>query len=91
MIDNMRLNFNAKATHLDDNLLRALEQANKTKRTSFHESFNFLRELDSYAENYPDMGGSSHDLRKWPKTRRQLYTLANDASDEDSTDFWFRM
>ena len=90
MIDNMRLNFNAKGTHLDGNLLRALEQANKTKRTSFHESFNFLRELDSYAENYADMGGSSHDLRKWPKARRQLYALA-DADGEDSTDFWFRL
>ena len=42
-----------------------------------------MKELGLYSINNPGLGGNSHDLRKWSKTQRNLYSFDNMDDDSD--------
>ncbi|UJR14865.1 hypothetical protein I4U23_001850 [Adineta vaga] len=89
-IDKIRIDLNAKPDDKDKDIWEALKHAAQIKRTSYKESFNFLKELELYSKMHPDLGGHSHDLRKWSKTKRQSYSFDN-MDDEPVDNFWFRL
>ncbi|CAF1173248.1 unnamed protein product [Rotaria sordida] len=92
VMDKIYINLNEKSDKKDENLCKALKHASKIKKNAFKESFNFMKELDLYSKTNPDLGGNSHDLRKWSKTQRNLYLLNKiDDDDEDNDSFWFRL
>jgi hypothetical protein len=91
-MERIPIDLNQKVDEKDENIWEALKQAINIKQNAFKESFDFITELAKYAENNPDLGGNSHDLRKWSKTRRNLYSFDNnDDDDEQDENFWFRM
>jgi hypothetical protein len=85
-MENIRIDVNEK----DDILSKALKHAAGISKNAYKESFDFMKEFGLYSINNPGLGGHSHDLRKWSKTQRNLYSFDN--MDEDSEeDFWFRL
>jgi len=89
IMDKVRIDLNAKPEKKDEEIWDALKHAAGIKRNAYDESFNFIKEFELYSNNHPGLGGNSHDLRKWSKTQRSLYSLDN-MDDEDDGNFWFR-
>jgi hypothetical protein len=50
-----------------------------------------MKELSLYSINHPGLGGNSHDLRKWSKTQRNLYSFDNNDDDDSDENFWFHL
>jgi hypothetical protein len=95
-MNQIRVDLNAKPEKKDEDIWGALKHAAGIKTNAYKESFNFLKELEVYSKNNPDSGGNSHDLRKWSKTRRNLYSFDNTDNDDDDSNehdgnFWFRL
>ncbi|CAF1434946.1 unnamed protein product [Adineta ricciae] len=90
IIDKNRIDLNVKSDEQDEEIWEALKCAARIKKTAYKESFNFLKELEIYSKMYPDLGGHSHDLRKWSKTRRNMYSFDN-MDDEPVGNFWLRL
>ena len=91
-VDKIRINLDEKCNKKDQDIWQALKHASGIKKNAYRESFDFMKELNLYSKNHPGLGGHSHDLRKWSKTQRNLYSFDNidpDNVDEDS--FWFRL
>lgn len=86
-IENTRVNFDDK----DDDISEALKHASKIPDDIEDESFNFMQDLAVYSTTYPDLGGNSHDLRKWSKAKRDLYSFDRVRQDSDSDDFWLQL
>lgn len=90
IIDKKRIDLNVKPDEQDEEIWEALKCAARIKKTAYKESFNFLKELEIYSKTYPDLGGHSHDLRKWSKTRRNMYSF-HKMDDEPMGNFWLRL
>ena len=86
-MDKVHIDPNEKSGKKDRILYEALKHAFEIKKNAYKESFNFIEVFDLYSKNNPGLGGNSHDLRKWSKTQRNLYTY--DTIDDDN--FWFRL
>lgn len=89
-MDKVRINLNTKPDKKDEDLWEALKRASGIKKSAHRESFNFIKELEHYSKNHPDSGGNSHDLRKWSKARRNLFSFDN-TSDEENESFWLQL
>jgi len=50
-----------------------------------------MKELGLYSINNPGLGGHSHDLSKWSKTQRNLYSFDNNDDDDSDENFWFHL
>ena len=87
IIKNTEIDFDDK----DNDISEALKHASGIPADIEDESFNFMKDLAAYSTNYPDLGGHSHDLRKWPKTKRDLYSFEKFDNDSDSDDFWLQL
>lgn len=86
-MDKIVIDLNEKPSEEDELLWKALKQASGLNKSAYKESFNFMKEYDHYAKTYPDLGGNSHDLRKWPKAKKDLYSINN----IDDENFWLRL
>lgn len=91
MTEKIRFDFTQQPANINQGLWLALVQGHAIKKTRYHESFQFLKELNRYRENFPSLGGNAHDLRKWPRARRLIYSFDNEDDDSDEASFWFRM
>ena len=92
MNEKVRLDLTQQPVNIDQGLWLALVQGHTIKKARYHESFQFLKELHRYRENFPSLGGNAHDLRKWSRTRRAIYSFGNEEEDDDDeANFWFRM
>ena len=62
----------------NENLWKALKHASAINPNDIEhggkESFDFMKELRSYKEQY-GLGGDSHDLSKWSRSDRAEYSL----------------
>ncbi|CAF3650417.1 unnamed protein product [Rotaria socialis] len=90
VIDKIRVDLKEKPHKKDETLWEALKHAAEIKKTAYRESYNFMKEFDLYSKNNPGLGGHSHDLRKWPKAKKNLYSF-DTIEDENDDSFWFRL
>ncbi|CAF1147992.1 unnamed protein product [Adineta steineri] len=90
IMDQITIDLNKKHDEEDEEIWQALKHASGISKHAFKESFNFLKELDLYTKAYPDLGGHSHDISKWSKTRRSAF-LSDSMDDEPVGSFWSRL
>ena len=76
VMEQISIDLNGPSTLSNEDLWKALKHAasinaNEVERK---ETFQFLKELRSYKEQY-GLGGYSHDLRKWSQSERDRYSF----------------
>ena len=59
--------------------------------SQFDESFEFIKELNDYQNQYSELGGDAHDLRQWSASRRDLFSFDRIEQDDYQRNFWFQM
>ncbi|CAF3668383.1 unnamed protein product [Rotaria sordida] len=74
IMDKISIDLNQKS---NDKLMKALKHASEIDRNNLEygdkESFDFLKELRSYKEDY-GLGGDAHDISKWTRSERAAYS-----------------
>lgn len=77
-MENISIDLDHPPTNEKAQLWRALKHASTIDPNNLEhgekESFDFLKELRLYTEDY-GLGGDSHDLRKWTRAERHEYSL----------------
>ena len=88
-MEKVSINLNGPSNQLNPDLWKALKHATtidpNTVERGGKESFNFLKELHSYKQQY-GLGGHAHDLSKWSQSDRAQYSFGRY---DPMSHFWF--
>ncbi|CAF1536487.1 unnamed protein product [Adineta ricciae] len=89
IMENLTIDFNTKPTNMQNNLWTSLRHANSIDQSQLvdgePETFELFKELNVYQSEY-SFGGDGHDISKWPRSERAIYSLTNI---RPSIDLWF--
>jgi hypothetical protein len=88
-MEKISIDLKGQSTLSNEDLWNALKHADSINPNEVEhggkESFQFLKELRSYKEQY-GLGGYSHDLRKWSRSERDRYSFK---SSNPLNNLWF--